>query len=234
MPRIQVVTFDLDNTLWNVDEVIRNAERTTRAWFDSHVPELNTTLKSEDLLAIRQRIVAERPQLTHDLSRLRQEVFARAIMSVGREAAEAQRLAHEAFQVFLDERHKVSFFDDALEILERLARRHHLGALTNGNANISRLGLDRFFRFAFSAADVGAAKPAPQMFHAALAHTDARADQMIHIGDNPIDDIQGAHNLGIATIWVDLSLDRDVAAPPASRIVHRLKDIPNAIAEIEG
>ena len=30
MPRIEVVTFDLDNTLWDVDAVIRNAERVTR------------------------------------------------------------------------------------------------------------------------------------------------------------------------------------------------------------
>ena len=56
-----------------------------------------------------------------------------------------------------------------------LARRHRLGALTNGNADIARLGLDRFFRFAFSAADVGAAKPAPEMFRAALLHTSVMA-----------------------------------------------------------
>ena len=232
MPRIDVVTFDLDNTLWDIDAVIRNAERVTRQWFDARIPELNTTLKPDDFLAIRQRVVAERPELAHNLSRIREAVFEQAIASVGRNPDEARQLASEAFQLFLAERHKVSFYDDALDVLDQLARRHQLGALTNGNADIARLGLDRFFRFAFSAADVGAPKPAPEMFRAALAHTDVREHQMIHVGDNPIDDIGGASDLGIATIWVNFEA-HNPESPPATRIVHRLKDIPNAIDEIE-
>jgi HAD superfamily hydrolase (TIGR01549 family) len=233
MSRIDVITFDLDNTLWDVDEVIRNAERVTRQWFDARIPELYATLKQEDFMAIRQRIVVDRPELAHNLSRIRETVFEHAISSVGRNPDESRRLASEAFQLFLAERHKVSFYEDALEILERLARRHQLGALTNGNADIARLGLDRFFRFAFSAADVGAAKPAPEMFRAALLHTSVMEHQMIHVGDNPIDDIRGAADLGIPTIWVNFEA-RNSEAPPATRVVHRLKDIPTAIEEIEG
>ena len=72
MSRIDVITFDLDNTLWDVDEVIRNAERVTRQWFDARIPELYATLKQEDFMAIRQRIVVDRPELAHDLSRIRE------------------------------------------------------------------------------------------------------------------------------------------------------------------
>jgi len=232
MPRIVVVTFDLDNTLWDVDDVIRNAERVTRQWFDAHVPELYATLRVDDFIEIRRRIVAERPDLAHDLSRIREAVFERAIVAVGRDGAQAKRLAREAFELFLAERHKVSFYDAALDVLERLSRRHVLGALTNGNADIARLGLAPYFRFAFSAADVGAAKPAPNMFRAALAHADALPHQMIHVGDNPVDDIDGAAQLGIPTIWVNLGR-RSEESPPATRVVHALQEIPNAIAEIE-
>jgi putative hydrolase of the HAD superfamily len=233
MRRIEVVTFDLDNTLWNVDQVIRNAERVTRNWFDVHVPELNATLMPDDFAALRQRIVSERPDIAHNLSRLRQEVFARAIAAVGRSEAEAARLAAEAFQLFFAERHKIDYFDGALEMLERLAARHRLGALTNGNADIARLGLDRYFRFAFSAADVGAAKPAPDIFRAALAHAGVAADAMIHIGDHPVDDVQGARDLGIHTIWVNLTAAAWPDAPPPTRVVEHLTAIPAAIAAIE-
>jgi FMN hydrolase / 5-amino-6-(5-phospho-D-ribitylamino)uracil phosphatase len=231
--RIAVVTFDLDNTLWDVDAVIRNAERVTKHWFDTHVPELNATLTAEDFTRIRSRVVIENPELAHDLSHIRRAVFEHAIRQVGRGEEESRRLATQAFDLFLAERHKVCFFDDALEILERLSRRHQLGALTNGNANIARLGLDRFFRFAFSAADVGAAKPAPQIFRAALAHANIDEDRMIHVGDNPLDDIQGAADLGIPTIWVNFG-GRSPETPPATRTVHRLKDIPKEIDEIAG
>ena len=233
MRQIEVVTFDLDNTLWDVDHVIRNAERVTRAWFDVHVPELHATLTSDDIAALRQRVIIERPDLVHNLSRLRQEVFARMIAAVGRSETEAAQLAAEAFQLFLAERHKIEYFDGALDMLEALAARHRLGALTNGNADIVRLGLDRFFRFAFSAADVGAAKPAPAIFQAALMHAGILADGMIHVGDHPIDDIHGAGQLGIHTIWVNLTAADWPDAPPPTRIVDHLTAIPAAIAAIE-
>ncbi len=39
MAGIKLVTFDLDNTLWNVETVITNAERRMRTWLDERVPE---------------------------------------------------------------------------------------------------------------------------------------------------------------------------------------------------
>ncbi|HET6472338.1 MAG TPA: HAD family hydrolase, partial [Pseudomonadales bacterium] len=116
MSRIVVVTFDLDNTLWDVDEVIRNAERVTRQWFDARVPELYATLTADDFMDIRKGIVAEHPELAHNLSKIRETVFERAIVAVGRAPAEATALAREAFELFLAERHKVSFYDAALDV----------------------------------------------------------------------------------------------------------------------
>jgi FMN hydrolase / 5-amino-6-(5-phospho-D-ribitylamino)uracil phosphatase len=234
MSRIEVVTFDLDNTLWDVDSVIRNAERVTRSWFDVHVPELNATLRSADFAAMRQALVAERPELAHDLSRLREAVFARAITTVGRSTTEAAQLAAQAFALFLNERHKIIYFDGAIELLEGLACRHRLGALTNGNANITRLGLDRYFGFAFNAADVGASKPAPAMFRAALEHTGATASQMVHVGDNPLDDVHGAAQLGIATIWVNRNAAADPPPTEPTRVVARLAEIPDVLEQIAG
>jgi HAD superfamily hydrolase (TIGR01549 family) len=43
-----------------------------------------------------------------------------------------------------------------------------LYALSNGNADIQRVGLGHLFKQHFSAAGVGAAKPDPRMFQAAL------------------------------------------------------------------
>jgi FMN hydrolase / 5-amino-6-(5-phospho-D-ribitylamino)uracil phosphatase len=232
MSRIEVVTFDLDNTLWDVESVIRNAERVTRSWFDVHVPELNATLGAADFAVLRRQLVAEHPELAHNLSRLREAVFARAIMMVGRTPAEAERLAASAFALFLNERHKIIYFDGAIELLDALARRHRLGALTNGNANITRLGLDRYFGFAFSAADVGASKPAPEMFRAALEHTGTKPAQVVHVGDNLLDDVHGATQLGIATIWVKRT---DPADPPPSaptHVVTNLAEVPDALAAI--
>jgi FMN hydrolase / 5-amino-6-(5-phospho-D-ribitylamino)uracil phosphatase len=232
MPALAVVTFDLDNTLWDVDGVIRNAERVTRAWFETNVPQVYRLLGQEDFVRLRQEVLAQDARLAHHVSDLRREVFRRAIATAGYPSQQAARLADEAFEVFLHERHRVELFDDALEVLETLARTYRLGALTNGNADVGRLGLDRIFSFAFSAAAVGASKPHPAMFKAALDHSGVDASQMVHVGDHPVDDIEGASRLGIHTIWVNrkgLSYPEDA---PVTREVRGLRDVPRMIGEI--
>lgn len=233
-PRIRVVTFDLDNTLWDVHSVIGNAELTLRAWFDERIPEVNQTFDGDGLLALRTRIVEENPEIVHNLTELRRTTFVRSIEQCGYDPRSAVRLADEAMVVFLDARHDVTFFDGALEVLEELASRYLLGALSNGNADVFRLGLGDFFSFDYSAAKVGASKPAPDMFHAALEHTGADPEQMVHVGDHLEHDIRAAANLGIHTVWVNLTGERYPDDAPATVEVSDLRDVPSRIDELAG
>ena len=230
--RIRVVTFDLDNTLWDVNRVLGNAERTLRTWFDEKVPELNQKFDREGLLALRTRIVEENPEISHNLTELRRTTFLRSIEQCGYDASSAFRLADEAMVVFLDARHDVTFFDGALEVLEELASRYVLGALSNGNADVFRLGLGDFFSFDYSAAKVGASKPAPDMFHAALEHAGADPEQMVHVGDHPEDDIRAAADLGIHTVWVNLTGEPYPDDAPATVEVTDLREVPSRIDEL--
>lgn len=67
--------------------------------------------------------------------------------------------------------------------------------------HFERLGvLDRIAGFAISC-EVGATKPAPEMFEAALAHVDADPGRCLMVGDNPGPDT-GAVALGITTLIV--------------------------------
>ena len=78
--------------------------------------------------------------------------------------------------------------------LEVLSKRYTLAALSNGNADIRRLGLERIFAFHLNAEGVGAPKPQPAMFEAAL-RSGAWPGQAVHIGDNAVDDV-GCRGLG--------------------------------------
>ena len=228
-----LITFDLDNTLWDVDSVIVAAEQSMRAWLRQHVPEVVALYNSTGLADIRTQVLANHPELKHNPSALRVLITQQAIEACGYESANAERLSRKAFDVFMDGRHQVSYFDDALSTLATLSSRYTLAALSNGNANINRLGLYRFFSFAYSAADVGKGKPHPDMFLAALDRVGSRPDSAVHIGDHLDDDIAGAQNVGMHTIWVDLSrkgLPEGAIRP--TRIVNVLKEIPAAIASI--
>ncbi len=224
---IRLVTFDLDNTLWSVDGVIRRAESEMRAWLKPRVPEFGS-LHASTLGEIRRSVMAADPDIVHDLSRLRVRILWDAIEHCGYGAETARELAQGAFDTFLDWRHRVTYFDDALETLAALHGRYTLAALTNGNADFERLGLGHLFSFGYSAADVGASKPHPEMFQRALAHADVEPTEAVHIGDHPVDDIEGARSVGMYTIWANLTDQTEPAA--ASATITRLKDIPDAVA----
>jgi FMN hydrolase / 5-amino-6-(5-phospho-D-ribitylamino)uracil phosphatase len=234
MAEIKLITFDLDNTLWNVEVVIRRAEARMRTWLHDRVPDYGTRVPVEAVLDLRNAVLQEHPELRHDLSRLREEIIYRAISHCGYNHREARRLAQEAFAIFLDARHEVEFFEGALETLEYLSRHYTLGALTNGNADFARLKLDRYFQFGYSAASVGIGKPAPRIFHAALEHARRAAAEAVHVGDHLQDDIEGASQVGVHTIWVNLDrLDLPDDAVSPSHVVHLLTDVPAGVREIQ-
>ena len=226
---IELVTFDLDNTLWDVDTVIRRAEREMRSWIDPQVGRYNR-MDAETLAEHRRRAVADDPSLRHDVTRMRLVVMERAFLDCGVPSHRAGPLASEAFEVFMQWRNKVEFFDGALDALELLSGRYQLAALTNGNADIARIGLDTFFSFAINAADVGASKPDPAMFLAALGHAGVAGSNAVHVGDNPVDDVEGATGAGFHSIWVNLNESPD--ATDATREVRRLDELERAIASI--
>lgn len=51
--------------------------------------------------------------------------------------------------------------------------------------------------------DVRSYKPRPEMFLEALKRCEFSADQVMHIGDSLVSDVQGAQKLGIRTIWLN-------------------------------
>lgn len=233
MADIKLVTFDLDNTLWNVETVITKAEQRMRRYLHARVPEFEIRFPADVMMALRNAVIEERPELRHDLSTLREEILYRAIRDCGFARPDARALAKDAFGIFLDARHEVEFFEGALDTLEALAQRYLLGALTNGNADIARLELDRFFHFGYSAASVGVGKPAPKIFQAALARAGALPAQAVHVGDHLVDDIAGASGVGMHTIWInagDAPLPEDACTP--SHTVARLPDVPEAVERI--
>ncbi len=99
-----------------------------------------------------------------------------------------------------------SVFDDVLPALEDLARDHQLLVLSNFDRRLhSILGghdLLRFFDEVIISSEVGAAKPHPRMFEAALAAAGCQPGQALHIGDDARCDLGGAQSCGIHAFQV--------------------------------
>ena len=203
---IKVIGFDLDDTLWAVRPIILRAEKQLNAWLIENVPTICYTVA--EMSGLRQSVLQETPGLINQITELRRRIIEKALLDSAIGVTDARQLSNQAMAVFLEARNQIDFFDGALEAISDLAGSYVLGALTNGNADITRMGLQPYFSFAFSAEQVGAPKPAPNLFTHALEHTSASPDQMIYVGDDPVLDIDTANRLGLHTIWINRQQSR--------------------------
>jgi FMN hydrolase / 5-amino-6-(5-phospho-D-ribitylamino)uracil phosphatase len=200
--KIKAVSIDLDDTLWPIWPTIERAEKALHDWLVQHAPMTAALFSSPGALReIRGEMTAARPDLKHDMSALRRESIRLALYRAG----ENPLLAGAAFDVFFAERQRVTLFEDALPALEFLARRFPVVALSNGNADLQRIGLGHYFRASVSAREFGVGKPDPRIFHAAAGAVDTRPEEMLHIGDDATLDALGALNAGMQAAWLNRS-----------------------------
>ena len=64
-------------------------------------------------------------------------------------------------------------------------------SLSNGNADLNRVGLGPYFRAAISAREFGVGKPDSRIFHAAAGAVDLTPADVLHVGDDATLDALG-------------------------------------------
>jgi putative hydrolase of the HAD superfamily len=193
------ISFDLDETLWSCEDVIARAETRVYDWLHTHYPRITAEYDLDAMRRIRAERAEARPDLRADLTRLRHETLAWHAERAGYEPAHVT----EGVEVFLAERHRVELFEDVRPAFRQLQGRFRLIALTNGNADVARVGIGDWFDLALSAADVGAPKPDPALFDRACRALSIRPGELLHVGDDPLRDIHAAHRFGARTLWLN-------------------------------
>jgi HAD superfamily hydrolase (TIGR01509 family) len=104
--------------------------------------------------------------------------------------------------------------------------------VTNGNADVRRLGLADFFTFALCAEDLGIGKPDPQPFLEAMRLGGATAHESVHIGDHPSDDIAGAQKAGMKAIWYNPQGKPWAAEGKPDAEVASLAELPSLLPQL--
>ena len=120
---------------------------------------------------------------------------------------------------------EVLLYPDALETLEALRERGYLlGLISNThwrwNEDRRRL-MDAHFDVVTLSYEHGYAKPHPSIFQTTLEQLGVHEGRCLHIGDDPIADIQGARGVGMKTAFIS----RDGAEADSDIQVEQLKDL---------
>ena len=201
MPKIELITFDLDDTFWDIKSVIIAAEKNYRHWLEAKIGKSIKWGTFDEFMSIRQDLIKEIPTLEYDLGLLRKKLIRHHLNDHITNQDELNLLIDEAYEFFLEERHKVVFYEEVIGVLENLSSQVMLGVLTNGNADVNKLGIGNLFNFSIASTDVMSNKPGPAHFVRAKEISGIDFQNTLHIGDHPVNDIKGARDLGINTMW---------------------------------
>jgi putative hydrolase of the HAD superfamily len=197
--RVRAITLDLDDTLWPIEPVMLRAEQRLDAWLRAHCPPVADKYPIAAMRSLRDEVAAANPDLAHDFTSQRLLCLRSALAPHGYDETHVE----QAFAEFYGARNEVECYSDALPALERLAARFPLVSLSNGNADLERIGIARFFRFSISSRNFGKAKPAAEIFHAACAGLGLSPEHVLHVGDDPLTDVVGASQAGLRSAWLN-------------------------------
>lgn len=206
---VRVISFDLDDTLYDNAPVMARAEQQLADYLAAEYPAI-AYMQPTQWRELRETIASEARQqgqteLTYNMTALRQHALRRGLTEAGVAPAELEHRVADAMDFFLHHRNQVEVAEDVHQLLAALAQRWPLVAISNGNADLSKIGLADYFSGHWQPDSRLRGKPTTDMFEAACTKLGAAPQQWLHIGDHPVSDIQGAARFGAQTIWLNES-----------------------------
>ncbi|PVX41420.1 putative hydrolase of the HAD superfamily [Pasteurella langaaensis DSM 22999] len=220
----KLMSFDLDDTLYDNSQVIQDAEDQ----FIRHFVEITgISLSREEWQNWCMKISAQNPILCEDVTRRRQEAVHQFLQNHHKSAVEIEQIWQQLLAHFLDWRHKIAISAETREILTALKRRYPLVAITNGNVDPKRIGLH--FDLTLTGGVQGRAKPHADLFQQTAAKFHLKPQEILHVGDNLVTDVQGAIQAGCQAAWLNLSNKTLAQCPEATLLptleIHQLKQL---------
>ncbi|MCK3658742.1 HAD family hydrolase [Pasteurellaceae bacterium Pebbles2] len=198
----KLISFDLDDTLYDNHQVIRLAEQqcVERLRQLSQISQLDRA----EWQMWKEKTAVQNPLVCENVTQWRINTIQNLLQHYGKSAVQITQISHDVMQHFLDWRHKINVPTQSISVLEQLKKRFPLVAITNGNVDPARIGLTQFEQL-FCGGVQGRAKPDADLFHQVARQYNIVPNEILHVGDNLITDVQGAIQAGCQAAWINLS-----------------------------
>lgn len=211
--KIKAITFDLDDTLWPLKPTLKRAELETYEWLKTHANKLTEQHSLREIGEFRYALFLNDPKMMNQISQVRIESIRQLAKKSGYSATDASDIAEQSFNIHYQLRQQVNCYNGVENLLEQLSEKFVLGALSNGNADVSLTSLASVFSFSLSAEKINASKPDNAFFLQAhrkienLIDEAIAPEEILHVGDDFYCDIIGAHQFGFNTVWLNHNKD---------------------------
>ncbi|MGB0964611.1 MAG: HAD family hydrolase [Litorivicinus sp.] len=224
---ITTLTFDLDDTLWSVRDVIGRAEQHMFGLLEQEFSPFTQRHSIESFAQCRQDLLKVAPERIHNLRKLRRDALALEFARL--DHPDPEGFADHISEAFQTARQQVNFWPGVLDTLALLAQQYRILAITNGTTDILASAAGAYFSGAYRADQYQHGKPDPQMFEAAMQDHQFTPQQAVHIGDHWREDILAAKSLGFRTAWVS---DEPAPGPEADWALKSIVQLPQALAQL--
>jgi putative hydrolase of the HAD superfamily len=203
----KAISFDLDDNLYSNRPVMMAIEQKMIAYFAQLLPQYEITFNHAFWSSFRCKVLKKQPSLMHDVVLSRMETYRLGLLKVGLQAQEASLYAQNALAYFIECRSDFQVPKSSIELLEKLSQKFPLVAISNGNVDTSKLGIDKYFSAVYHAGfqadgELWHQKPKTTMFDKACVHLGIQPNELLHVGDCGKSDVLGAFNAGCQTAWL--------------------------------
>ncbi len=201
--RPRAISFDLDDTLYDNVPIMARAEQAAQIWLAEQC-EAFASWSIADWANYRHQSALLAPNMADDMTALRLFSLMRAFREQGYEKSKARQLADEGFHQFWHHRNDFQAPTSSRQLLEELAARYPIIAITNGNADPERIGLGGLFNHVLHPQlDRYRAKPSADLFRLAESLLKIPGHQCLHVGDHLNTDINGALQASWQAAWLN-------------------------------
>ena len=199
---ISVISFDGDMTLWDFLKVMHHSLKRTLTELQRQVPTRRVlALTVDEMIAIRNQFAEDVKGKMWNLEEIRLRAFERTLEYVG---CPDKELAVHLNAIYRKHRFEdIELYPDVIPTFDVLAPHFKLGLLSNGNTYPERCGLERYFAFVVFSQDVQVEKPDRRIFEITAERAGCEFAQMLHVGDSLKNDVAGARNAGVRSVWLN-------------------------------
>jgi len=205
----KAISFDLDDTLYSNYPVMLATDKKMAAYFIRTLPEHITTSVNSQLsfdyhfwLPYKKQALVNNPDVIHDVALWRVESYTLGMINLGIAAPKAQVLAKLGLQEFEMHRSDFTVPEDIHQLLAELGKRWPLIAISNGNVNTHKIGINQYFTQVYHAGEPYKQKPHSDMFDQACSNLNIAPHELLHVGDCGRSDIRGGVLAGCQTAWL--------------------------------
>ncbi len=196
----KVISFDLDDTLYDNAPVILYAENYIKEILGCRY--LGGMPLDENLYyTTKKRILTLLPELVHDVSLVRYFVYEELLKQYGWGKYFAREKAAEMVDAFIKVRSRLPVSQNIVSFLQKIRKHYHVVAVSNGNADIDMTILKNNFDLVLHPTIDFHSKPKSDLFDYVSYFYKVPHNKILHVGDNTITDVFGTVNSGCQACW---------------------------------